>query len=274
MKKRFVPGIVFVIFWLALRIGPATGQNVGEVRNLFSNTHSYKPSWVSQIEVSWDMPEGDPYCYYAVFNTEAGYKFDDLNTVGMPCMRATTFMSRDYASSEPDDVRYHCHVAAVDGDGEIGQTKTAGPFRIDVVPPSDAYVITSQTAPTRSVRLAVGADGASEMYVSNYTYEKYGEWEPFFFSRRWELTRGGGEKTVYVRFRDLAGNTADVSATINRILGDIDKDREIGLRDAVSVLQLLAGAVIRNINPDADVNDDGKIGAAELIFIMGKASGQ
>lgn len=271
--RDYVRRVLSALFLLALWCGPAAGQDLGEITGIYPETHRQNvPSRVPQIQMTWDIPEGDPYGYFFLFTTEPYYEFTWLNTIGMTPTRLTTCQSPNYAPSEPDDVGYYFHLAAIDGHGNIGETKTRGPFRIDVVPPKEAYIMTPPISPTRTVRLSIYAEGASEMYISNYAYERYGEWEQFFFGSKWELPGGAGEKTVYIRFRDRAGNTADASCTVNRILGDIDKDSRTGLEDAVSVMRILTGAYKGGINSDADVNEDGKIGPEEAVFILRKLS--
>ncbi len=39
----------------------------------------------------------------------------------------------------------------------------------------------------------------------------WSEWEPYATSKTWTLSRGRGIKTVYVEFRDEAGNVSDAA---------------------------------------------------------------
>ncbi|KPA10834.1 outer membrane adhesin-like protein, partial [Candidatus Magnetomorum sp. HK-1] len=57
-----------------------------------------------------------------------------------------------------------------------------------------------------------GAGGASEMYISNDSYQAGGSWEKLSQKREWQLTANNGDKPVYVRFRDKAGNLSQVMA--------------------------------------------------------------
>jgi len=50
--------------------------------------------------------------------------------------------------------------------------------------------------------------------------------------------------------------------------GDVNADGDIGLGDAVQVLQILTGAGTDALCPDADVNGDRQIGVAEAVFIL------
>jgi len=78
---------------------------------------------------------------------------------------------------------------------------------------------------------------------------------------------------VHVRFSDLAGNTAGTSVIITFIAGDADGDLSLSLRDAVPVLQVLAGMETADISPDADVNGNGRIGTEEAVYILKEISG-
>ncbi|RLC08110.1 MAG: hypothetical protein DRI57_24665, partial [Deltaproteobacteria bacterium] len=206
-----------------------------------------------------------------LFDTNPAHTFDGLNPDGEHVTRRS-FTSPDFAAFEPDDVAYYFHIAAVDGKGEIGPTVTAGPYRIDVVPPSDVGVTAPEITSSRTVTLTLTATGASEVCVSNVSHGEGGRWENLTGQTEWELSPGGGEKIVHVRFSDLAGNTADTSAVITFIAGDADGDLSLSLRDAVLVLQTMAGMETTDINPDADVNNDGKIGTEEAVYILRRIS--
>ncbi len=54
--------------------------------------------------------------------------------------------------------------------------------------------------------------------------------------------------------------------------GDIDGNEFTDLSDAILVLKLLAGITAGNINADADINKDGKIGLEEIVYILQKIS--
>jgi parallel beta-helix repeat protein len=59
------------------------------------------------------------------------------------------------------------------------------------------------------------------------------------------------------------------------IPGDINHDGKMDLADAVLALQIMAGTVpVRPVFPDADVNNDSRIGTEEVIYIFQKVSGQ
>jgi len=52
--------------------------------------------------------------------------------------------------------------------------------------------------------------------------------------------------------------------------GDVNRDGEVNLKDAVAVLKLLSGLPAGNICLSADVNGDMQIGFEELLFILRK----
>jgi len=62
------------------------------------------------------------------------------------------------------------------------------------------------------------------------------------------------------------------SVTVNSFVCDIDRSGDCDLRDAISVLRLLAGMNPGDIDINSDVNGDGKIGIPELIHILKKLS--
>ncbi|KPA15217.1 Cadherin domain protein, partial [Candidatus Magnetomorum sp. HK-1] len=196
----------------------------GPVRDLRSITHDYRhinkrlrsidssnTSTVSNdpnITVTWDAPdegEDDLSGYYTDFNVEDSYSHSAFNTVTKPVIRTRKITSSDL---EGDDVSYYFHVAAVDVEGRIGQT-TSIAFRIDTIAPTNVNVTAPDSATDRNIALVLGATGASDVYISNINYEESGDWDNLSTEKEWKLSRGDGIKTIYVRFRDAAGNTSD-----------------------------------------------------------------
>jgi len=56
--------------------------------------------------------------------------------------------------------------------------------------------------------------------------------------------------------------------------GDVDGDFDVDLADAILSLRMLAGVPwFQNIGADADVNEDGRVGAEEAAYVMQKAAG-
>jgi len=56
------------------------------------------------------------------------------------------------------------------------------------------------------VNIGIKATGATEMSLSNTNYFNGAVWEPFKPSKEWALSPRDGEKTVFAKFRDDAGN--------------------------------------------------------------------
>jgi hypothetical protein len=86
--------------------------------------------------------------------------------------------------------------------------------------------------------------------------------------------------TFYVRARDEAQNVdltpASQAFTVAYVggYGDVNNDGNVDLLDAVSALQVCVGIKSeKEVNANADVDGDGKIGTAEVIYILQKAAG-
>ena len=195
----------------------------GVVKNLRSTTHDYRTiykrlraiessasSTVSNnpnVTVTWDAPEDEDDLdgYYTDFNSDDDYVYTSYNTVEKPVVRTRKITSRNL---EGDDVSYYFHVAAVDADGRVGET-TSIAFRIDTVAPTNVSVDAPSVVTDRNIALTLGATGASNVYISNVNFEESGDWDSLSTEKEWKLTRGDGIKSIYVRFRDAAGNSSD-----------------------------------------------------------------
>ena len=236
----------------SVRNSPEKGP--GPVRNLRSTTHDYRhiyrrlrsstnsdTSTVSNnpnITVTWDEPEaGEDNLsgYYADFNTDDNYEHTTVNTVDTPMVRTRKITSADLAG---DDVYYYFHVASVDVEGRVGST-TSIAFRIDTVAPTNVNVCAPDSTTDRNIALVLGATGASDVYVSNINYAESGSWDNLATEKEWKLTRGDGIKTIYVRFRDAAGNTSDTMTvtTYEEIItnsGPMISDRTFTITDSLT----------------------------------------
>jgi len=60
----------------------------------------------------------------------------------------------------------------------------------------------------------------------------------------------------------------DISPRQNGTPGDVNGDQTVDLSDAILALKILAGDPASGANTDADVNNDGRIGSAEVIYIL------
>lgn len=76
-------------------------------------------------------------------------------------------------------------------------------------------------------------------------------------------------------YKAFDGTVYSAIATVNIAvvkLGDIDHNESVDLRDAIMVMQLMCGISVDGIVIEADVNDDGKIGMAEAVYILGNVA--
>jgi hypothetical protein len=86
---------------------------------------------------------------------------------------------------------------------------------LDTAAPSGTVEINNDSvyATSASVTLAISAtdklSGMAQMCFSN-SNSSYSAWEPYAAAKSWTLTSGNGIKTVYVKFKDLAGNESVV----------------------------------------------------------------
>ena len=194
----------------------------GPVRNLKSNSHAFQlinqrtrdnfkgqiPDKISNdpnITVSWDPPiEGseDIVGYYQSFEKDSNLTFTMQNTTSKHPIKTRKITSEDLTG---DDVSYYFHVAPIDKEGRLGPT-TSISFRIDTIPPSNPFVLVPEKTSSRNINITLGATGAVEMFLSNTSYKEGGKWENISKTKQWKLTKGTGEKNIYIRFKDRAGN--------------------------------------------------------------------
>jgi len=255
----------------------AKGEESGAIQVLYALTHYVdRPTRVSNIWMRWEPVEVDGIAcrYYVLFDNDPDYIIDEEFAAIYTPGDATQIVSLDYAEYSPDDVAYYFHIAT-DCDGKLGPTETAGPFRIDVVPPSGVSVTVPEVTSARTVQLTLKAEGASEVFISNIKYEgEDSRWEEMTVSpqeKEWELSEGGGDKTIYVRFRDIAGNKADASTVAKLIIpGDIDGNGATDLRDGILALKISVGAGTDGIRvySEAAVGGNKKIGTEDAGYIL------
>jgi hypothetical protein len=204
-------------FFIAVSGVLIISQNVfgiGSVEQLRSTTHEINsPSNITQIRVTWQIPNGYTQVngYYYSFDQNSTHTFTEMNTDGISFGNYYDTVSSQYI--DLDDEAYYFHIAAEDTSSTIGPTSNLGPFRIDTVAPKNALVSAPSVIYNNDLLLTMGATGAANIYISNIAYGSAGLWEPYSTSRQWTVTPGKGIKTIYVQFRDEAGNIAQISTT-------------------------------------------------------------
>lgn|GEM_PF-3059040 len=102
---------------------------------------------------------------------------------------------------------------ATDAAGNMSTT-TVGITNLDIVPPTVALAINDQAAVTRKAEVTLTLDdqdsGASYMQFSDDN-EEWSEWEPYNTTKLYTLSSGEGEKQVYARLKDTAGNVSQAA---------------------------------------------------------------
>lgn len=117
--------------------------------------------------------------------------------------------------------RLHIVVAAgtaSDANGGLANDVTGAQVTVDSVPPAGGVVINGGTALTnrRDATLACtysdwNGTGVTQMHFSN-DGTTWSEWAPAWATKYWELAPGDGAKTVYVQYRDAAGNVSQAAS--------------------------------------------------------------
>ena len=105
-------------------------------------------------------------------------------------------------------------VRAIDAAGNVDPTPASRSWRVDTLPPGGSITInggagyTKTTSVTLSISAADPAPGSGVLLVRfrNAGDPAPTEWESYTTRKAWILSSGDGEKTVYVRFKDAAGN--------------------------------------------------------------------
>ena len=85
---------------------------------------------------------------------------------------------------------------------------TQGPVREKVIiNNNDEYCVNKD----RVVDLELFVQNAYEMIVSNFPDFSGGKWEKYRKNRKWKLSKQDGNKSVFVKYRDLVGNLSKVA---------------------------------------------------------------
>lgn len=94
----------------------------------------------------------------------------------------------------------------------------------DKTPPTGSIIINNgntvcqQTQVTLTLSATDTGSGVASMAISNDNFASGTNWENYTTSKTWNLTSGNGLKTVYVKYKDAAGNISKIySASITLI---------------------------------------------------------
>ncbi len=115
---------------------------------------------------------------------------------------------------------YHAAVVAQDEAGNETLVGSANftTLAADTTPPASPSIAINGSATyttTQAVTLTLGAVDADQMYVTNSAgCASGGDWEPYGTSKSWTLIQINSTATVYVKFKDTAGNAVCVNDTI------------------------------------------------------------
>ena len=123
-----------------------------------------------------------------------------------------------------DEGMYSLEVTATDPAGN--ETAASASFTIDKTAPSGTMTVNDGHNYTNQVGVNVDSDvaGATEMRLDAGT--GWGEWFVYASQVATEVTAGDGEKTVYVEYRDQAGNVLELSdaITLDTLAPDVAVD--------------------------------------------------
>ena len=128
---------------------------------------------------------------------------------------------KSYSSLSQGD--HNFRVRAIDKAGDFDATAASRNWFVDTVVPKGTISINGGAASTasRSVTLSLSASdsppasGVASMRFRNGGTTNWSSWFDYSTSKSWTLSAGAGTKTVYVKYRDRAGNiSAAASDTI------------------------------------------------------------
>lgn len=217
----------YIGIMILLNTAWAVASELGPVTNIHavSEHEINQPSQATVIEIEWSLPEGytkdEIEGYYYQFDQSEFYEFDEFNTGALQTSQKA--ISHDYKNDSFNDAFIYFHIAAValddNDDPIIGTTENIGPFRIDTVQPQGVGVSTESVTYNQSIELSLIAESSNlEVLISNIGFLPSDTgWIPFKSKMNWIIPEGDGLKTIYVQFRDIAGNISQANTTTELI---------------------------------------------------------
>jgi Bacterial Ig-like domain/RTX calcium-binding nonapeptide repeat (4 copies)/Haemolysin-type calcium binding protein related domain len=157
---------------------------------------------------------------FSFSSSEANSTFE-TNRDGMGWVANGTTTGKSYSNLSQGSHTFR--VRAIDEAGNIDGTPASRSWFVDSVVPRGTLSINGGNASTlsRSVTLRLSASdpapasGVASMRFRNGGTSTWSSWSAYSTSKSWTLTAGAGTKTVYVQYRDRAGNiSAAASDTI------------------------------------------------------------
>ncbi|TAD95355.1 MAG: hypothetical protein EAZ97_15610 [Bacteroidetes bacterium] len=117
----------------------------------------------------------------------------------------------DYELELPTNTEGPTHIEVSFADEAGNRTlKVYDDIIVDTTPPEDTKIVVSggdKYIKQNTVPLNMSAMSANEMMISNDATFKGSQWVPYnIVYQGWKLTPGNGEKQVFAKFRDRAGN--------------------------------------------------------------------
>lgn len=167
--------------------------------------------------VYWTATEGADQVWLVNQNDGSGLAFDKAkcyyttnlgaNWISISGTKVEQYSVRSakFKASIPTNATAY-YVEAQDNVGNISR------FYSDATPPVGSVSInqgenyTNQTAVTLSISGSDNESGLDIMIISNNSNFSGSNWESYSQSKAWTLTSGAGVKTIYIKFKDRAGN--------------------------------------------------------------------
>ena len=147
------------------------------------------------VYLNWN---DDDVAYYCITNTQESNNCDWQNV-------SKNSITSNYTLTSGDETKI-VYAFIKDKAGNISSV-SSDTIILDTEPPTSNSVIinsNAQNTSSTSVTLTLSSSGATKMCISNT--ESCSSWETYATNKNWTLSSGDGEKTVYVWYKDDAGN--------------------------------------------------------------------
>lgn len=214
-----------------------TGLRDGAYTYMARATDAARNTSDLSMSLSFTVDSASPETYLedgpsgAVSSSAASFSFTSEPDARFQCsLDSAEFLTcaSPQAYSNLSEGEHTFQVRASDAAGNVDGTPASRTWTVDTVRPAGRVVIQSDASPdgadstrSRSVVLALSATDpspASEVVSMRFSNDglDWLAWEAYATSRPWTLVNGDGRKSVYVQFRDGAGNVSRAAQdTIN-----------------------------------------------------------